>query len=87
MARSNHLIEEPAVTGYAGPNVDLSQLYARWASRAGDLRPEWVKQRNMAKLRYLPKPVGTVDQHSGWFGASAVVTPILRALPSWDWHR
>ncbi len=86
LARSNHLLEDVPIVGYAGPNVDTSQLHGRWSARARELQPVWINTRNRAKLEHLPKPVGTVNQYN-WFGTSASVIPFLRALPSWSYDR
>ncbi len=87
LTRSNHLIEYLPISGYAGPNIDFSQLWTRWNQRANDLRPMWIKSRNLAKLEFLPHGAGTVDVN-GWYGRqSASIIPVLRALPSWGYSR
>jgi hypothetical protein len=85
-ARANHWRERAPMQGWQGPYVDRSQLYARWDAKASELKPEWQRARNVAKLAYLPTPAGTVGEW-GWYSRSASVVPILRALPTWQYAR
>ncbi len=87
LSRSNHLIEDLPVQGYAGPYVDTSVLSQRWGSRAAEVFPLWKRTRNRAKLEFLPAPAATIDQYN-WHGRNAApVIPILRSLPSWGYSR
>lgn len=86
LTRSNHLIEDIPISGFQGPYADTSVLSQRWSARANDLKPHWIHTRNLSKLEFLPKPAGTVNQYS-WFGQTASIIPVLRALPSWGYAR
>ncbi len=87
ITRSAKLIERVPVSGYAGPYADRSILHGRWLSFAQELYQEWKKHRNVAKLKFLPKPVGTVDASYNFYGMNASYLPALRALPSYAYAR
>ncbi len=82
------MVEFLGASGYSGPNVDLGQLQSRWERREAELKPEWIRTRNLTKLEVgLPGPIGTVDMNNITGRYSASIMPSLRALPSWDYAR